>query len=335
MKTLPKRFALLLILAAPASPAFSQGLITLLNPGGDRQAGVLNISDGQLRTLGPPVGGEPVSTIGNSDTIDRPNNRLFFVGTPNGDPTQLFIVSTIDGATLASPNLTGFANGVMFQEWDQGESKLFALLSVGPGDRQLSTVNTVTGVVTTLGTPIAGEGLSTGGAHALDPAGNRFFFVGTPNSGSESLYAINTANGAELSSPAISGPVLAVRHLAWDAGESLLFGLFSNGSGEAQLGTINIGTGAVTLRGSPIFAGNFSNFGAALDANANRYYVPGQPNAGVRMIYSLDTGTGLVVGSHAISGPANDIVATNFDPGPLFADGFESGNTVAWSTDFP
>ena len=331
----PKRFALLLLLAAPANTALAQGLLTVINPGGDRQAAVLSIATGHLSPLGSPVGGEPVSTIGSSETIDRTNNRIFLVGTPSGDPTRLFHISTVSGATLASPDLSGFGNGVMFQEWDDGEARLIALLSVGPGDRQLASINTATGVVSTLGIPIAGEGLSTASTHALDPGGNRFFFVGTPNSGSESLYAINTANGVEISSPAISGPVLGVRALAWDAGESLLFGLFSNSIGEAQIGTINIGTGLVTLRGSPIVAGNFSNYGSALHADANLFYIPGQPAAGSRTIYSIDTTTGLIVDSQLMSGAANDILATLFDPGPLFADGFGSGNLTGWSSSVP
>ncbi|MEO7796033.1 MAG: hypothetical protein ABIV06_14790 [Thermoanaerobaculia bacterium] len=334
-KVMLRLLLLLLVANFMPLPVSAQGLFAVINPGGDRQSAVLTPSSGNLRALGSPVGGEPVSTSGSSEAIDRSGNRLFLVGTPNGDPTKLFVLSTITGAVLASPNVSGAGNGIVFEDWDGGESKLFALLSVGSGDRQLATVNIATGAVTTLGSPLAGGGLSTGGAHALDPTGNRFFFVGAPGASPDALYSINTTNGAEISSPNLPATILAVRNLAWDAGENLLFGLFSTPTGEAQLGTINIATGAVSLRGNPIVTGNLSTFGAALDESSDLLFIAGQPQAGSRTVYAIDTASGIEADSQLMSGVANDILALLIDPGPLFADGFGSQNLSAWSFSQP
>ena len=220
-------------------------------------------------------------------------------------------------------------------DWDAGESKLFCLVSVGPGDRQLGTVNTGTGAVALLGSPIAGASLGTAGVHALDATGNRFFFVGLPGAEPGDLYVINTANGVEIASPTLTGAFLTVRALAWDSAESLLFGLFSLANGDVQVGTVNTTSGAVSLRGNPLTGVTVTSFGAALDQGSDLFFLAGQPAGGNRTIYSISTVNGLEVEASEITGSTLDILALRFDPGPLFADGFVSGNTGAWSSVAP
>ena len=106
----PKRaLALLLALAAATAttrPAAGQGFTVLVNPSGDRQLAALSTANGSFHLLGSPLAGESLSSASDAFTLDRNNNRYLFVGTPNGDPTKLFVVSTVSGAVLASPNLT-------------------------------------------------------------------------------------------------------------------------------------------------------------------------------------------------------------------------------------
>jgi DNA-binding beta-propeller fold protein YncE len=332
----PRLHAVILgILALLPATLEAQGLVALLNPGGDRQLAALDPSTGSMHPVGPVIGGVPVSTSSGTEAIDAGGNRFFFVGTPNAGATKLYSISTIDGSVLASPNVSNAQNGILMMDWDAGESKLYCLVSVGAGDRQLCSVSTATGAVTLLGSPIAGASLSTAGFHALDEAQNRFFFVGTPNGGVESLYIISTATGLELASPDLTGPITSTRSLAWDAAESTLFGLFGLANFDAQLGTVNLATGVVTLRGNPLTGGTISSSGAALDAAADRYYFAGIPASANRTVYTLNTVNGLEIESHEITGASEDVLALKFDPGPLFADGFNSGNTSLWSATIP
>lgn len=330
-----RRTALVSILLLAPAALEAQGLIALLNPGGDRQLGALVPTSGNLHPFGPLVGGVPIGTVSGTEALDEGGNRFFFAGTPNGGVAKVYSLSTIHGAVLASPNLSNAQNGIMMMDWDGGESKLFCLVSVGAGDRQLCTVNPATGAVALLGSPIFGGGLGTAGVHALDATGNRFFFVGLPGSEPGDLYVINTATGAEITSPTMTGAISTVRALAWDSAESTLFGLFSLANGDAQLGTINTSTGAVSLRGNPLTGGTVGTSGAALDAGADRFYFAGSPSGGNRTVYTLNTVNGLEVDSHEVTGSILDILALRLDPGPLFADGFNAGNTNAWSPVVP
>lgn len=313
----------------------AQGLVALLNPGGDRQMGALVHSSGNLHPFGPVAAGVPIGTVGGTEAIDEGGNRFFFSGTPNAGVPKIYSLSTINGSLLASPSLSNAQNGIMMMDWDAGELKLFCLVSVGAGDRQLCSVNTATGAVALLGSPIAGASLGTGGIHTLDATGNRFFFTGFLGADPEALYIINTATGAEIASPSLSGAITSVRSLAWDAGESVLFGLFGLANGDAQLGTVNTSTGAVSLRGNPLTGDSVGTSGAALDAGANRYFFAGSPAGGNRTIYTISTVNGLEADSQEIAGSVLDILALRFDPGPLFADGFTSGNMTAWSAVVP
>ncbi len=335
MRSNRRRAALLGLLSLVPFRLEAQGLVALLNPGGDRQLGVLTPSSGNLHSIGPVIGGTPVSTSGSTETIDQAGNRLFFVGTPNANPTKLFSISTINGAVLASPNVSNAQNGIVFMNWDAGESKLFCLVSVGPGDRQLGTVNIATGAVSLLGSPIAGASLGTGNIHALDAAGNRFFFTGYLGADPEALYVINTTTGAEIASPLLTGSIISVRHLGWDAAESVLFGLFGLANGDAQLGTVNTTTGAVSLRGNPLGGTGLTTLGAALAPASDLYYFAGQPSGGNRTAYSIGTVNGIEAESHELTGSANDILTLQWDPGALFADGFTTGNTGGWSATLP
>lgn len=196
---------------------------------------------------------------------------------------------------------------------------LVALMNVG-GDRQLATIDLDDGEVHLLGSPIAGGSLpSAGGVQSydpVDPSGNRLFFVGNPPDPDPDdgnlLYSISAANGGVLSNPTFSAAAVG---LEYDAGEGVLYGLLSV-SGDRQVATINVATGAATPLGSPIAGGSLATASGikALDAGGNRYFFAGDPGTGNRL-YSVSTATGTAT-SGAISGPVgfNGIVGMEYDP---------------------
>jgi hypothetical protein len=330
-RTLVVSVSLLLGAFGAADRAIAQGLVALVNPATDRQLLAVHPASGSAHLLGQPLGGEPVGTGQGVTTLDRGGNRLFFVGTPSGDPAALFVVSTISGLQLARPTLSNTQNGVFFIDWDEGESILFCLVGVGTGDRQLGTVNTTTGAVTLRGSPIQGGTVGTGGVHALDAAGNRLFFVGTPSGGSSSLFSIDTATGAKLASPVLTGTSTNLVGMAWDDDDELV-ALVSVNAGDRQLATVNPATGAVALIGNPIGGEAIStSSGGALDDVADRYYFVGDPASDDPTVYTLSTVTGFDVESHVVVGTTLGFLDVTYDPGPLFADGFASGTTSAWS----
>ena len=193
------------------------------------------------------------------------------------------------------------------------------LASVPAGDREVGSVNPASGAVTLPGGPInGGAALSTAsGVNALDPTGNRFFFVGSTDAGATwKLYRIHPGTGAVLGSPTLSGGATSLNGLQYDDGEGVLYALASVAGGDRQLATVNIATGAVTLLFSPIFGGSLPSVsgGDDLDASGNRYFFVGSPG-GAERIYSVDTATGAVT-SPALSGATiNGIQGLEYDPG--------------------
>lgn len=173
-------------------------------PNVDRQLATIGIATGTVTLLGTPIAGAQLNTFSQPFDLDAANDRYYFVGAPAAGDT-LYAINTTNGSVATSalitgpPNLTSLAG----LEFDPGEAVMYALAGVTAvvgSDRQLATVNITPGpgfgTVTLLGSPIAGEGLGSSGSEALDPAGNRYYFTGSPLSGNATLYSINTTNGA-------------------------------------------------------------------------------------------------------------------------------------------
>jgi hypothetical protein len=201
---------------------------------------------------------------------------------------------------------------------------LVALMNVS-GDRQLATIDLDDGEVHLLGSPIAGGSLpSAGGVQSydpVDPSGNRLFFVGNPPDPDPDdgnlLYSISAANGGVLSNPTFSAAAVG---LEYDAGEGVLYGLLSV-SGDRQLATINIATGAATLLGSPIAGGSLATASGikALDAGGNRYFFVGDAVSDDpvgNLLYSVGTASPFTPTSGLVLGPVgfNGIVGMEYDP---------------------
>jgi hypothetical protein len=192
---------------------------------GDRQVITISIAGGtfgQVTLLGSGVGGGgAVSTAGAAEDLDAVGNRYFFIGDP-GTGARLYSVSTMSPFTITSAALSGDSTSILGLEYDDGGT-LYGLASVS-GDRRLVVI-VPSGV--TMGqvsfapgsANIAGESLGTSGPEASDPSGNRYFFIGTPDSGSLSLYQLNMATGATSDVDPITGTgVLGISAIQYDAG---------------------------------------------------------------------------------------------------------------------
>lgn len=309
-------------LSSGAGPAEAQFVVTLavVSPG-DREVGTVNPATGVVSLPGGPInGGMALASVSGVNTFDPSGNRLFFIGFPDGVTPNLYSINALTGAELASPVLSGGSTTISGLEWDDAEGVLYALVSVA-SDRQLATIAPATGVVTLLGAPIAGTSLgSVSGADDLDAGGNRYFFAGQPMGGNPKIYAVNTATGAVLTNPDLSGAAInALLGLEYDAGEGVLYGLASVGAGDRQIATVNPGTGAVTLLGAPIAGEGLSSTSGAdtLDPAGNRYLFAGQPTSGNPKIYAVSTTTGAVLTNPDLSGDSTSLPGLEWEPAQL------------------
>ncbi len=196
---------------------------------GDRQILTIDIAPGPsfglVTLLGSGVGGgSGVSTAGAAEDLDAAGNRYLFCGDP-GSGYRLYSVSTDPPYPITSAALSGAfpatALGIGGLEYDDDSGTLYGLATVSPGDRQLVSIadeGGSMGQVTLLGSAIAGEGLGTSGPEASDPAGDRYFFIGTPNSGSLSLYQVAMGTGAATANALAGDPVLGISAIQYDAG---------------------------------------------------------------------------------------------------------------------
>lgn len=322
MRRVGLQLGLVLSLLVPAAGR-AQNLVTLASvAGGDREVGTVSPATGAVALPGGPInGGAGLSSSSGVNSLDTTGNRFFFVGSNDGGTTQrLYRIDPLTGGVLGSPALSGGSTAINGLQYDEGEGVLFALASVGAGDRQLASIAVATGVVTLLHAPIAGGSLpSASGADDLDAAGNRYFFIGLPG-GTERIYTVDTATGA-VSNPALSGAAInSIQGLEYDAAEGVLYALASvGGSFDRQLATINPATGAVALLGSPIAGAalNTTSGSDTLDPAGNRYFFTGQPFGGNWKIYSINTAGGAVAANPDLSGDSTTLLGIEWDPGAL------------------
>lgn len=177
---------------------------------GARQLVTISRTTGAVNALGAGTGASTSSSSGVC-ALDPTGNRFFIVGQFVGDTdSRLFVFNTTNGSVtnvVMAGTGTLPINGL---EWDAGESVLYALRNPGGGARQLATINTATGAVTGLGTGTGVNTTSSSGVDALDPAGNRFFFIGTPSGDTDPrVYTFDTTNGNITASPTVVGGAAA------------------------------------------------------------------------------------------------------------------------------
>ena len=159
-----------------------------------------------------PVSGNLATAIGmpsGATTLDPSGNRFFFVGTQDAETTQrIYSVDTQTGALLASPTIVG--DVITGLEYDDAAGILYGLRTPPDGGKQVVNLDPATGTTTDVSANIAPALGMASGVTGLDAGGDRFFFVATPNSETDSrIYTIDTNTGALLSSPTITGSATA------------------------------------------------------------------------------------------------------------------------------
>lgn len=318
-----------LAVAGAARPTSAAALPALGNvtTNADKQAAQVTIGTGAVAVI-PGSSVLTGAAMAISDTAyDETGNRMFVADVTNN---ELLTLSMADGSVLSGPTLSPPAGVSAYTdlEWDAAEAVLYGIVTVAGGDKQLATFNLVTGVVTLIGSPIAGG--SNVGTYSqpfdLDTAGNRYYMVGSPAAG-DTLYSINTGTGLLadsklLSTPGILPPgVTTVFGLEHDPVSGVLYALVGFASGAKQLATVDttsgasfgtvslLGPGSLAAGGSIAFSGH-----EALDATGDRYYLTGSIG-GAATLFSIDTSTGVLADQDALTfGPGiNDVRAMEFD----------------------
>jgi hypothetical protein len=299
-----------------AVSSFAGGtLFDLRNPGdGGRQLTTLDPATGVVTPVSASIS-PPLPSASGVNGIDAGGKRFFFIATPTAETdARLYTVDTQTGVVLSNPTLVGSASAFFLDlEYDEAEGVLYGLRNPGTGARELVTLDVTTGAVTpvsaALGTPQLG---TPSGVAALDAAGNRFFFTGTPGVGPapEQLYVIDTATGALLSSPVLgtTNPILG---LDYDPGENALYAMRMGAGGGKEIAIIDPATGAQTVI-SPNFGPGIGVPGGTttIDPAGNRYFFIGVPPSETDFrVYSVDTATGTLLASPVIVGSASAFVS--------------------------
>jgi|SRR5215212_813217 len=281
-------------------------LYGLRNPGdGGRQLVILDPNTAAVTPLGTSID-PPNGTSSGVVALDTGGGRFFFVGMPSPETTwRLYTVDTATGAEVSSPQIDP-ATSVLALEYDDANDVLYGLRTPTDAGKQLVTYDPVTGIATAVSASIAPPLGMPGGVSALDAAGQRFFFIGTPGAETgQRIYTVSTATGAVLGNPTID-PATSVLGLEYDAAEGVLYALRNPGDGGKQLVRLDPATGAATAVSAsiapPLGIPGGTN---ALDASGNRFFFIGVPSAETDFhIYTVDTATGAVPASPAIAGSA-------------------------------
>ena len=135
------------------------------------------------------------------------------------------------------------------------------------------------------------------GHTAIDPVGNRYFFIGTPQGGSLSLYVVNLNNGS-FTSAALSGDTFD-NLFDIEYGDGLLYALGSE-AGNIRLATIDdagVGMGTMVQLAGNAGAVGFAGGTSDLDATANRFYFRGASDN----LVAVDTVSGNVAASGTLT----------------------------------
>jgi hypothetical protein len=196
----------------------------------------------------------------------------------------------------------------------------------GDGGKQIVTYNPATGVATPISASISPPLGVPGGVTALDAAGHRFFFIGTPAAEFvHRIYTVDTVTGALLGNPTVD-PATSILGLEYDAAEGVLYALRNLGDGGKQLVRLDPATGAAVAVSADISPPLGIPGGVnALDAAGNKFFFIGVPSAeSDYRVYTIDTATGAVPNNPTIAGSASQFfVGLSFSapsappPGPI------------------
>jgi hypothetical protein len=148
--------------------------------------------------------------------LDPTANRFYFVGGTTLKAASTATADVVNTGTTAS-NLAGI-------EADSDSGALYANQGTGSPnfDRRILALSTANdagfGSVLSTGSGLAGGSLSTAGWETYDSPGDRYFLIGQPASGSNTLYAVNTPALTLNDSDALAGVTTDPMALEFDPG---------------------------------------------------------------------------------------------------------------------
>jgi hypothetical protein len=304
-----------------AASALGGTLFGLRNPGdGGRQVVIVDPATGAVTPVSGSISA-PSPAASGVNALDAAGNRLFYVATPIAETDErLFTVDTVTGAVISSVTIAGAASAP-FQslDYDAGEGALYGLRNPGDSGRQVVRIDPATAAITPVSASIDPPNAAPSGVSALDAAGNRFFFAGTPGvDPNQHIYTVDTATGALLGSPAI-GTTTSVMGMAYDEAEGKLFIWHNPGDGGRQVALLDPATGAVTPVSGSVSAPLGTSSGVfALDAAGDRAFFAGTPSAETdARVYTVDTNTGAVLSNPTVVGSAFQFFSgLEFSPSP-------------------
>ena len=275
-------------------------LMLLVNPGrtdaqslygADFRLGQVSIFqiDPATGTMTPVVATGATSFAGGISAFDPLENRFFFISSSN-----LYTVD-LDSGVVSHVTLGGLSPQLQF---DARNGVLYGI-DFSAGHITVFSINPSTGamlpVVNTDATSMVG------GVTAFDPAGQRFFFIG-----SNLLYTADVATGT-FSTTSLGG---AFPQLQYDTGSRTLYGVDFAG-GQVSIFVVNPVTGTMTpvaATGATSIAGGISAFDPAM----KRFFFVGNSQ-----LYVVNVATGQVTtASLAGANPLLQFDATHAVPVP-------------------
>lgn len=257
--------------------------------------------------------------------------------------TSLAAPETLTTLSVLGPGGIG-PNGGLVQGCDFDSAGGFATLYCVEGSGGFFTVDTATGAQTLVGVAAVQDPDDVATGLASDPTTGIMYMVATsestPGSGDcatdSGLYTVDLATAVATRIGTIPDLSCVIAAAFDNSGQLYAYGVISD-----SLVSIDKTSGASTVIGPLGFNANFAQ-GMDFDAGTNTCYLfaynDDAPGGSEGELRSCDTTTGATtfigtlggVGSFAeISGAG--IVAS----GPIFVDGFETGDTTAWSGTTP
>ena len=180
-----------------------------------------------------------------------------------------------------------------------------AIFDFGENNEKLVSIDPATGALTPPGGGIGDCCLVASGVSALDPNGDRFFFIGhslTIPMDPDRIYSVDLDTGTVLANPPLTEGAAGINYnfVEYDWGSDTLFAMiFDFDLGQEKLVAIDPATGALTDVGAGIPDCCLVASGvSSLDPNGGRFFfighsltIPMDPDR----IYSVDLSTGTVL----------------------------------------
>lgn len=276
------------------------------------------------------------SVITDLSAIDEASGRLYFVAQDIAQK-NLYWFDLATGAT--GSRFIGFFN-YYWLAWDSDNTRVLTIYNnTMNAEWRLATLDPSTGGPTNIGNAFATCCTSTvAGAQGLDPDGDRFYFLGRASAGDTTswrVYGINTSTGA-IDSDHTLPTGNQYHYLEYDQTDDTLYILYRDGTDTEQLAVFDPGTGSL---GSPIGSGIGSccntPAGSQSSIDPGRgviRFIGTDTSSGDRRLFTIELDTGVA---------SNELLTTDYSWNFLemrqsvFGNGFESGDTTAWSSTVP